>query len=67
MTKKRQIGELIYIPSEVTLVPYHAENNLIKIRKPSVGIIEKKYFDDYYVIFFEGQKYLIKQKDMYDL
>jgi hypothetical protein len=68
-------GDLVHIPSEVTLYQFEEANRTMKTvarykktNKPvRVLVVEKLALDNWYKILYDGETWYANQSDVYDL
>ena len=63
MTRMIDVGDLVYVPSEVTL---YTTSTVMKLKAPTNLLITAKNGDKYEV-YYEGKAWTVNEKDIYKL
>ena len=63
MEQPINIGDLVYVPSEVTL---HTRSSVMKLTNPQNLLITGKK-DDNYEVYYLGKAWMVSNRDVYKL
>ena len=58
-----KVGDLVYIPSEVTL---HTKSTVMKLTNPQ-NLLITGTIDDKYEVYYQGRAWMVHHKDVYTL